>query len=356
MQVQDLLPGVPIVESPLFEQVAAAMQWDAETARVARDLHEHGFAELDFPDPEFDELAEGIKDRLYAHYDWDSWRAHGWANNTGMRMQDIWGRDDAVKRIACNATILKMLSQIYGRRAWPFQTLNFPVGTQQHLHSDSVHFSTIPEKFMCGVWVALEDISADAGPLVYCPGSHRWPILYNEMVGFRVDKSEDPIDQSIYEETWAALADASKSEVRTFTPKKGRALIWAANLLHGGSRQKDVGVTRWSQVTHYFFDDCCYITPMLSNVFIGQLAVRELNDISTGKPVPNVYIDTPLSDQRDGALEQVWGGLKSFVGMGLPADFDQERYLVLNPDVRAAKVDAATHFLRHGRKEGRRYR
>jgi hypothetical protein len=36
MQVQDLLPGVPIVASSLFEQVVAAKGWDEETSRVAR--------------------------------------------------------------------------------------------------------------------------------------------------------------------------------------------------------------------------------------------------------------------------------------------------------------------------------
>ena len=56
-----------------------------------------------------------------------------------------------------NTGILSLFSTLYGRRAWPFQTLNFPVGTQQHYHSDSVHFSSVPERFMCGVWVDLED-------------------------------------------------------------------------------------------------------------------------------------------------------------------------------------------------------
>jgi hypothetical protein len=74
------------------------------------------------------------------------------------------------------------------------------------------------------------------------------------------------------------------------------ALIWAANLLHGGSRQRDPNATRWSQVTHYFFENCCYITPMHSDVMIGKLQVRELTDIATGERVPNIYIDASLSE------------------------------------------------------------
>lgn len=46
--------------------------------------------------------------------------------------------------------------------------------------------------------------------------------------------------------------------------KKGEALIWHANLLHGGSEQRDLSRSRHSQVTHYFFAGCRYYTPLLS--------------------------------------------------------------------------------------------
>ena len=47
-----------------------------------------------------------------------------------------------------------------------------------------------------------------------------------------------------------------------FLPKKGQALIWDANLLHGGAPQTDRSLTRHSQVTHYFFEGCSYFTPL----------------------------------------------------------------------------------------------
>jgi hypothetical protein len=40
----------------------------------------------------------------------------------------------------------------------------------------------------------------------------------------------------------------------------------------------------------------------------------------------------------------------------LPDDFSAEAYYRLNPDVAVAKADAASHYLRHGRAEGRRYK
>jgi hypothetical protein len=39
----------------------------------------------------------------------------------------------------------------------------------------------------------------------------------------------------------------------------------------------------------------------------------------------------------------------------LPGGFSPARYLKLNPDVAAAGVDPAKHYLEHGFQEGRRY-
>ena len=69
------------------------------------------------------------------------------------------------------------------REPLPFQTLNFPVGTSQYPHSDSIHFHTIPAGFMVGVWVALENIDAENGPLVYYPGSHKLPYFSMQDLG-----------------------------------------------------------------------------------------------------------------------------------------------------------------------------
>ena len=49
-----------------------------------------------------------------------------------------------------------------------------------------------------------------------------------------------------------------------FIAKKGEILVWHANLLHGGGKVINTSLTRWSQVTHYYFKNCGYFTPMLS--------------------------------------------------------------------------------------------
>ena len=140
---------------------------------------------------------------------------------------------------------------------------------------------------MCGVWLAMEDISADAGPLLYYPGSHKWPILTNEMLGRTVDTANGA--QEPYEPVWRALVTAKNIQPETFCARKGQALIWTANLLHGGCSQNDLKLTRWSQVTHYYFENCSYYTPAYSLASLGHLHLRNIQDIESRHFVGNVY-------------------------------------------------------------------
>jgi hypothetical protein len=47
---------------------------------------------------------------------------------------------------------------------------------------------------------------------------------------------------------------------------------------------------------------------------------------------------------------------QKWLELGLPEDFDPERYLLLNPDVARAGLGAEYHYLNHGRWEGRVYK
>lgn len=277
------LPGVPIVESPFFDELSPQFADDAEVQRIARDLNRDGYAIIDFPDPEFEARAAALRRDMDKYYNWFEWRAKG----GGMRVHDAWKFDANALALAVNARVIEILSRIYGRRAWPFQTLNFPVGTEQHYHSDSVHFSSYPERFMCGVWVALEDVHEDAGPLLYYPGSHKWPIYTNEHLGICGAEQPGIPGQATFEPLWRALVRQTGIVPARFLPRRGQALIWAANLLHGGDEHRDRRRTRHSQVTHYYFDDCSYFTPMHSDPYYGSIAFRRLVDITTGKEIAN---------------------------------------------------------------------
>lgn len=343
------LPGVPFVESPFFDHLLVREEIGEEYHRIAVSLRDKGYAVFRFPDDEIDAVAERIKTQLQTRFDWAAWRS---GRVSGMRVQDAWQWNEDVKRLAVNERVLDLLSALYGRRAFPFQTLNFPVGTQQHYHTDSVHFSSLPERFMCGVWIALEDIGPDQGPLVYYPGSHTWPIYFNEQIG--VANGDERIHQHFYDPVWERLVELKGATPERLIVKRGEALIWAANLLHGGDAHHDRSQTRWSQVNHYYFDDCSYITPFHCDLAEGSIAFREPFDITTGQRVP----------KRASLVEGPPGGR----GLGrsnltvrqrvlrIAPDFNDAAYLAANPDVAAAGVDAAEHYWDYGRREGRRIR
>lgn len=284
-----LFPGVPRIESPVFANDPLADLTESEQA-IARDLNQRGYAVLDFPDPDILARIERIKTNLGPRYNIPLDDPQADKTKGDRRIQDAWKFDEDVKSIAGNAEILALLGKLYGRPAFPFQTLNFPVGTQQGAHSDSVHFSSLPERFMCGVWLAMEDISPEAGPVFYVPGSHKWPVLSNAMIGRRGFGSEEKSAQTPYAEAWRAMRAVNQTSEEPFLAKKGQALIWCANLLHGGSRQTDPTLTRWSQVTHYYFEDCIYYTPAFSDEVTGELALRNIVAIHDDKPRPNSYL------------------------------------------------------------------
>jgi hypothetical protein len=179
------------------------------------------------------------------------------------RIQDGWRFSRAVRRLVVWPRVLQILRELYGREPLPFQSLNFPVGTEQKVHSDAIHFNTMPAGWMCGVWFALEDIDENNGPLVYYPGSHKLPEYTLEDIPVEVVPGTYQ-NYHYYESFVENLIRTHRLQPRHATMRKGQAFIWSSNLLHGGSPRRDLNRSRHSQVTHYFFEGCQYYTPLWS--------------------------------------------------------------------------------------------
>lgn len=116
------------------------------------------------------------------------------------------------------------------------------------------------------------------------------------MIGRRGFGSEEASAQTPFANAWSAICEAENAVEKPFLARKGQALIWCANLLHGGSTQADLTLTRWSQVTHYFFEDCIYYTPAFSDEALGRLATRNLIAVNDRAPRPNLYLREALQD------------------------------------------------------------
>ncbi|MCD6067506.1 MAG: Phytanoyl-CoA dioxygenase [Bacteroidetes bacterium] len=166
-------------------------------------------------------------------------------------------QSELIKNITLDPKLHSILSFILGREVIPFQTINFITGSEQRTHSDSIHMTTYPLGYLIAIWVALEDIGPEQGPLSYYPGSHRLDYVLSKDYekGSSALKIGDDKHYSAYENKIAEVAKASGIQKQVFSAKKGDILIWHANLLHGGEPISTPGTTRKSMVIHYFAKD-----------------------------------------------------------------------------------------------------
>jgi hypothetical protein len=261
----------PWIDSGDLEAHLERVHADPEARALACELRDRGLAVLDLG-----EAGRTLCDRIVA--DTDPY----FANPRIRRVQDAWRRSQAVRALALYPRIREILQVAYGRPPFPFQTLNFIRGSEQEIHADTIHFHSQPERFMCGVWIALEDIQPDSGPLTYYPGSHKLPVLTMRGAGVnRPDPRPEDYDRHYTPALAARLAAAGLQGERALL-RKGQALIWTANLAHGGTDIAAPGATRRSLVVHYYFEDCVYFTPIASDVEGGRLKLRLPADIRTG--------------------------------------------------------------------------
>jgi ectoine hydroxylase-related dioxygenase (phytanoyl-CoA dioxygenase family) len=179
-------------------------------------------------------------------------------NKNSERITNAWENYDIIGYLAFNKKIMKILTKLYNRKPIPFQTLNFYLGTEQKIHSDQIHFCSYPIGYMCGVWIALEDISIDSGPLIYYPESHKLP--FYSMQRLKIDIG----NYAEYENKIETKFQKFGLPPKYGTIKKGDIIIWHSNLMHGGSKRNNPDITRKSIVIHYFFENCDYWTPLTS--------------------------------------------------------------------------------------------
>lgn len=277
------LHGLPLIDRPDVATLLADGRFGRWSQHVA-DLSRDGFCVVELGDAVFQracgEVIAAQEQRLAAELeDWEAGRSGA------PRVQDGWRHHEAVRRLALHPDVLDLLRHAYGREPFAFQTLNFAVGSEQPYHSDAVHFHSLPQGFMCGVWIPLEDVEPDSGPLIYYSGSHQLGYHSAGSLGLSpAHIAAEPHPQRLFESLWQADVERHGLQVEQFLPRRGQVLIWHANLLHGGSPVVNKKARRWSQVVHYYFENCLYTTPL--NSFPsdqGGTDLRNPFDISTGR-------------------------------------------------------------------------
>lgn len=277
--------NLPWVESPFFSEIVQTKKLSDEDKKIATIYNENGFVVIPnlIDNDTIDQIKSDMDSKGYnPNFEMKNQRDQ-------VRIQDFWMYSESVKSVSCDKKILEILEMLYDRTPMPFQTLNFKVGSQQRAHSDTIHFSSIPAKYMCGVWVALEDITPDNGAVFYYPKSQNLP-EYNFAHFKNVPTDTSYEDYIEYENFIEKIVAVSNYEKKPFYAKKGDVLIWSSNIIHGGSKVINEQSTRYSQVTHYYFKDCVYYTPMLSNMVTNELFLRNhLVDINTGEKIEHSF-------------------------------------------------------------------
>lgn len=259
-------------EGPWFyradlDRPLAQAAYDPQTQALVRGFAEEGWALIEAEVPDFEARLRRIIRDLARHYDHEN------------RIQDAWLYHPDVRALATAPGVLELLGMLYRREPMPFQTLNFPVGTEQGLHSDATHFQTVPEGYVCSVWMPLEEVDSANGPLYFYPASHRLKPPTMQDLGLAATAE----GYWRYEEALGAWACAQGLARREAHVRPGQAVVYAGGLLHGGSRILDRSRTRHSQVTDFFFAGCAYYVPRLSDLAAGRLSLRDDVNILTGR-------------------------------------------------------------------------
>lgn len=170
-------------------------------------------------------------------------------------------KSEVVRKMGYDPQLQKVLNYFVDGEAVLFQSINFVhEGSEQKTHSDTLHMTTYPLGGLLGVWIALEDIAEDNGPVHYYPGSHKLPYFLNS--AFDNEGTSLMLGQKKYKDYEAMIENKLNDyslKKKLFTAKKGDILIWHANLLHGGEAHLNKSKTRKSMVLHFFErDSICY--------------------------------------------------------------------------------------------------
>lgn len=281
--------SIPWVESPFFLSLLKNSNLSNEEKIAAKKYNKDGYLIIDLAME--DDWIDGINrdvQKIISSEKYLTQEKYEYTDH--RRLFQAWKNSDHIKKLTYHPKILKTLNFLYDKEPFAFSTINFTNPTSQPLHSDTIHFNTYPKKWMVGVWVALEDCNSANGTLRIVKGSHKWAEYdYNDIKIKHPDSREDGEKSSYrdYDQFIKRLVIAKKAKETIIELKKGQAIIWASNLLHGGAEVKDDNVSRNSQAIHYFFNGCKkYYTPMFSEPMMGQYATKwcsEEQNIFTNK-------------------------------------------------------------------------
>ncbi len=273
--------ATPNIENPNFIESLKVSKYNNKEIEILKKFFTDGYVVLDLNlDENFilninNDLKRIVEQKKYK----TNFEAYHY--NESPRIVEAWKESSNVKELVWNEKIIQTLKLLYQRKPIPFSTINFIKGTSQPMHSDNIHFDTIPARWLTGVWVALEDVDESNGPLTVFPGSHKLPTTtFQDLDLPPANRDNLKKVYTEYEKGIEKVIASNNLQPKEIIIKKGMAIIWSANTLHGGKAIKDENRTRKSQVIHYHYEGCTkYFNPLYSEPHLGKYKERFLKDI-----------------------------------------------------------------------------
>ena len=174
-----------------------------------------------------------------------------WRLPTGFhpRLTNFHTYSAAAREALMSGRLTAVLDALFGEKTALCSSLYFEQSTEQPIHRDSPFFCSNPYGQFFGVWIALEDIRPQAGPLNYRPGGHKLDIDQVELALRNPDLDVGQLYGKYLQEI-KQRCDDEGLPVSTVLPKKGDVVIWHPELPHGGGKILDGGGSRKSIVYH----------------------------------------------------------------------------------------------------------
>jgi ectoine hydroxylase-related dioxygenase (phytanoyl-CoA dioxygenase family) len=160
------------------------------------------------------------------------------------------------RKIWLDPTILQFLRDWFRDEPCACQTLLYVHGSEQKAHQDTIHLTAYPAGFMCGVWVALQDVQPGSGELFVLAGSHRTPRAMSADLRIKKVVNDDYSEFVKLDEWIEGIIGKGGFPTVTYRPKAGQVLVWHENLIHGGAPRLSRDIERHSIVSHYFARGC----------------------------------------------------------------------------------------------------
>lgn len=163
---------------------------------------------------------------------------------------------EVARLFSSNERALAVQDFCFGFRTALYTSLFFEHGTEQPVHRDIPYFRTEPNGFYFGMWIALEEVGGENGPLVVVERGHRLGEIDAEAIGrkhFEIGSETPPVSLPLWRDYQARLRrqieQAGLEEVE-LTLEKGDTVLWHPLAPHGGAPIVDSERTRFSVVFH----------------------------------------------------------------------------------------------------------